>query len=210
MQYLSNWILDIVMFIILAILIDLLLPNSKMKKYVQFVLGIILIVIFLTPLFKVFDIDVSTAVTSSIDEIMFEINKESSLIQIENKKSEIEKAHHAYVLKEMVVHMNESVEEGLKDEYMLQIEDMNIETKKDAPLSEESIEKITIILISYQNETINDIPEVDININNSNLDKREKEPKHAEEIKEYLASQWEIEKEILELRWKEDESVSNF
>ncbi len=98
MQYLSNWILDIVMFIILAILIDLLLPNSKMKKYVQFVLGIILIVIFLTPLFKVFDIDVSTAVTSSIDEIMFEINKESSLIQIENKKSEIEKAHHAYVL----------------------------------------------------------------------------------------------------------------
>lgn len=52
MSLLRNWIVNIVLVIIISSLVDILLPNSEMRKYVKFFSGLILIIIILTPIIK--------------------------------------------------------------------------------------------------------------------------------------------------------------
>ncbi|MDV2687064.1 stage III sporulation protein AF, partial [Alkalihalophilus lindianensis] len=52
MDFLIEWVTNIILFILLATVIDMLLPNSSMQKYTKMVMGLLLIAIILTPIFK--------------------------------------------------------------------------------------------------------------------------------------------------------------
>ncbi|WP_010173532.1 stage III sporulation protein AF [Bacillus coahuilensis] len=57
MNYLIEWITNIIIFILLATVIEMLLPSNQMKKYTKMVIGLLLISIILTPLFKLLSQD---------------------------------------------------------------------------------------------------------------------------------------------------------
>lgn len=52
MSFLTEWLTTIVLFILFAIVIDMLLPSSSMQKYAKMVVSLLLIVVMLTPIFK--------------------------------------------------------------------------------------------------------------------------------------------------------------
>lgn len=54
MSFLTEWITSIILFILFAIVIDLLLPNSSMQKYAKMVVSLLLIVVMLNPIFAFF------------------------------------------------------------------------------------------------------------------------------------------------------------
>lgn len=51
---LKNWIISIVTVVIFMALIDLILPSNSLKKYAKLSTGLIVIIIILTPIFKIF------------------------------------------------------------------------------------------------------------------------------------------------------------
>lgn len=57
MSFLTEWLTSIVLFILFAIVIDMLLPNSSMQKYAKMVVSLLLIVVMLNPIFKLFKTD---------------------------------------------------------------------------------------------------------------------------------------------------------
>ncbi|MCY8334837.1 stage III sporulation protein AF, partial [Bacillus spizizenii] len=57
MSFLTEWLTTIVLFILFAIVIDMLLPSSSMQKYAKMVVSLLLIVVMLTPIFKLFNTD---------------------------------------------------------------------------------------------------------------------------------------------------------
>lgn len=88
MSFLTEWLTTIVLFILFAIVIDMLLPSSSMQKYAKMVVSLLLIVVMLTPIFKLFKTD---------PEVIFEYltkngQSESADIknQINSKKIEIQ------------------------------------------------------------------------------------------------------------------------
>lgn len=52
---LKNWITSIVVVIIFMALVDMILPANSLKKYAKFVLGLIVILIIMKPVFTLFD-----------------------------------------------------------------------------------------------------------------------------------------------------------
>lgn len=54
-NFLKEWITNIVVLIIFLSLVELILPDNSMRKYVRFVIGIIVIINILVPVFKLFD-----------------------------------------------------------------------------------------------------------------------------------------------------------
>ena len=52
MEFIKEWVTNIILFILFATVIDMLLPNSKFQKYTKMVTGLLLIAIILTPIFK--------------------------------------------------------------------------------------------------------------------------------------------------------------
>ena len=88
-------------------------------------MGLLLIAIVITPVFKLLDTDFETLI-ESVPSIEGEVEKkmENSL---EMQKKEIQASQHAYILEETASMLRESAEEELMEKYGLQIEKIELE-----------------------------------------------------------------------------------
>uniref|UniRef100_UPI0018E19CA6 stage III sporulation protein AF n=1 Tax=Virgibacillus massiliensis TaxID=1462526 RepID=UPI0018E19CA6 len=106
---------QIILFLLLAAIIDLFIPSGSMKKYIKLVVGLILILILLKPIFFLFNIDIISALEASIDRVEEgRIEEESMENLIESQKNEIDGTQDAYILEQMAVQLNDLAEQPLQ------------------------------------------------------------------------------------------------
>ncbi|TMU86610.1 stage III sporulation protein AF [Bacillus sp. BHET2] len=188
MSFLTEWITNIIIFVLLATVIDMLLPSSNMQKYAKIVTGLLLITIILTPLFKL----MSTDFDQVVDAI--DINGDSKNNSVENliemKKKEIQASQRAYILEQMAVQMKQQVEKEMMDEHSKIIEKVVVKADnlENVP---ESITEVTVFVKDKQeNTTIETIQNVEIDTGAEN---RKKTPgEDTSQMTSLLAKQWNL------------------
>ena len=79
MEYIKSFIETLVTIIILFSAIELISPNNSMKKYIKFVLGLILIVVMLSPIIDFF--------TEGEDKIVSTIKEYENILSTDTKTS---------------------------------------------------------------------------------------------------------------------------
>ncbi len=188
MSFLTDWITNIIIFVLLATVIDMLLPSSNMQKYAKIVTGLLLITIILTPLFKL----MSTDFEQVVDAIDINGNSENNSVEnlIEIKKKEIQASQRAYILEQMAVQMKHQVEKEMMDEHSKVIE--RVEVKADNLENvPESISEVTVFVKDKQeNTTIETIQNVEIDTGAEN---RKKTPgEDTSQMTSLLAKQWNL------------------
>lgn len=194
MSYLTEWITSIILFILLATVVEMLLPNSSMQKYTKLVIGLLLIVVILTPILKLLstDMDELFAKMTTHSSYTSETNTENL---IEMKKKEIQASHAAYILDKAAVLMKEDVEEELRESYGLTVKDLKVVVKNEDQLTEipieENIESVVILLEQAEQKTaIQVVKPVQIDTS------RPKEPapssKEEGKIATFLADRWQL------------------
>ena len=193
MGLLTEWIINIIIFLLLAMVIDMLLPESDMKKYVKLVTGLLLIAIIITPIFKIMSTDFDQVLASlSENEVNHDQTQESLL---ELKKKEIQASNHAYTLEQMAVQMKDEVEKELMDNFGMSITNISISAGTDLEPTTETLQKITVYLEPGE-EKIALVKPVRINVKNkadstNTID-------HAGIILT-LSKHWEVPESIIEL-----------
>ncbi|MFS0643972.1 stage III sporulation protein AF [Siminovitchia sp. 179-K 8D1 HS] len=195
MALLTEWITNIVIFIMLAMIVDMLLPNSSMRKYVKLVTGLLLITIVITPVFKLFsaDVDDLIAAFSDSDDETGEFLQEKT----EEKKKEIETSNHAYILKQMAVQMKESIEKEMIDRYGMVITDINIKSEPGAGDVPENIKKITVRLEpETKTGEVEKVQEVTVDLKQQSTDRPQES---AEDIIAMLSQHWDVPAEKIEV-----------
>ncbi len=188
MSFLTEWLTTIVLFILFAIVIDMLLPSSSMQKYAKMVVSLLLIVVMLTPIFKLFKTD---------PEVIFEYltkngQSESADIknQINSKKIEIQASQRAYILEEMAVQLKKKAEERFShDEYKVGRIKLTAGEKVD---SEEDIKTISVYMAPSSEKTVQTVAPVHIDTDHAYVTKEAAEQKEAKQIQTQLADIWEI------------------
>ena len=171
-DFLKEWIKNIVILIIFITMLELLLPNSSMKKYVNMIVGLLLIIVILNPLVVIVnkDIDIENEVFKTSVEMdknavylthsNLEKTQENQMIQVYKKKIE----QH---IKERVLHNNPV---GIKSVYMEIDEDqtsdnfgniqkLKIELLPDIKekLDKENLQPVSQILVDIKSNKNNDI-----------------------------------------------------
>lgn len=194
MDLLMDWVTQIVIFLILAAIIDLLMPNNAMKKYIQFVAGLILILIFLKPVLSVFDININETIEASLRQTLqsTEMTEDmDGLIKI--KKSEIESSQDAYILEEMAVQLKKIGEEPLAEKHQATIIDVQFKFNESGKTEFESLEEIIVYLAESEEKegAVDDVADVVIDTEQTRK-KPETDELNDEEIKETLREVWEI------------------
>lgn len=194
MEFIKEWVTTIVVFVLIATVVDFLLPNSKMHKYVKMVVGLLLITIIINPIFsllsKNFEMDVSSF---GIIPTTAYVNQENL---IESHKKEIESVQAAYILEETASKLKSQVQKELMEQFDLTIESLTIETtatnKEDVY---DSIKNIHVILQSFDStmnsKQIENIEIVQVSISKHPLKKIDD---NQEEVVSFLADRWNIEK----------------
>ncbi|UPV77608.1 stage III sporulation protein AF [Bacillus rugosus] len=205
MSFLTEWLTTIVLFILFATVIDMLLPSSSMQKYAKMVVSLLLIVVMLTPIFKIFNTDPA---------VIFEYltkngQSESANIknQINSKKIEIQASQRAYILEEMAVQLKKKAEERFShDEYKVDNIKLTAGEKVD---SEEDIKTISVYMAPSSEKTVQTVAPVHIDTDHAYVTKEAAEQKEAKQIKSQLADIWEIGSEKITVHMEGGESVGN-
>lgn len=66
--WLSDWLRDIIAVILLAVIVELLLPNKAMQRYARLVVGLFILLTILSPILKLIQSDISTKLDEGMDE----------------------------------------------------------------------------------------------------------------------------------------------
>ncbi|MBO0995275.1 stage III sporulation protein AF [Bacillus sp. SD088] len=193
MEFIKDWILNIIIFLLLAMIIDMLLPANNMRKYVKLVTGLLLISIIITPLFQLLSSDYEQVLTSFTKKI--EASEQSTGNLLEKKKIEIQASQDAYTLDQMAVQMKKEVEKELMDHYQVVINHIQISADANMDQPEEQINQVVVHIDPSENEIAIVEP---VNINT-----KEEKPKESNqpnsEIKALLSNRWEIPEDVIEI-----------
>jgi stage III sporulation protein AF len=196
-DYLSSWISNIILFIFLAVIVDMLLPNSTLQKYAKMVIGLLLITIILTPIMKLFSEDVDAWLKQLPIVTENEEKKLENLIEM--KKKEIQASHSAYILKQMAVQLEMDVKEELMDKYGYEIKEIQPEmemSNEPFPTNTEiSLKSVTVYLTKNNNESIQAVKPITINTNQPASNQVE----DLENVIAFLANSWGLEESQLQI-----------
>ncbi|KEZ50968.1 stage III sporulation protein AF [Metabacillus indicus] len=208
MSFLTEWIANIILFIMLAVILDLLLPNSAMQKYAKMVISLLLIVIILSPIFKLLSADIP-AMVQEAGIGSYSSAKEAEIKKsIDSQKKEIQASNDAYILENMAVQLKTQAKEELVKSYDLAIKDIRLSAEAPFEKIETSLQSIEVTLQPGAEETgaVEAVQPVDIGGTN-----REEEASISSEpeIKAYLASIWGVDPEKISLKMEGGEGSTD-
>ncbi|WP_458415434.1 stage III sporulation protein AF [Schinkia sp. CFF1] len=195
MQFLTTWVTNIILFVLLAIIIDLLLPNSNMQRYTKMVIGLLLIVIILNPILKIFNTDLEDILAAFKFPTVEEKKEVENLI--ENKKKEIQASQRAYILEEMAVQMKSMVEVELMRDYGLKVEAVHLQFSENVEnLSSRDLEGVDVT-VKRENPkgNLESIPAVkDIRIDTT-IPVSKDEKSNLSAVEAFLAENWQLDQD---------------
>ncbi len=198
MDFVQEWVTQIIIFLLIAMFIDLLLPQGSMQKYTKFALGLILVLIFLQPLFQFLKTDASSLLENSLS--MSETEMDEIKNQIELEKKEIQASQRAYILNQTVVQLKEQAEGELIEKYGVAIQDIQFTFNDNAEEEELNWENVDMLTVYLQKDAkqSKEVEEVVIDFEKQSTE----EDLPLDDIQQDLASFWEISKEKIDLIWE--------
>jgi stage III sporulation protein AF len=129
MSYIGEWIKHIVLLILMATFLDLILPNSSMRKYVKLVVGFLLILLILSPILKLFSYD-QERLLLSLNEITQQEDRPLNL-QVEREKEKIEEMQEQAVMSEVSEKWSREIKTGIESQFDLQVNQIGLGLESD-------------------------------------------------------------------------------
>lgn len=204
MAFIIEWIKQIILFVLLAIIIDLLLPSNKMRKYIQLVVGLMIILMFLKPLFTVIQANIPETIRMHMNKMSLDTDEDSMNNLINLQKTDIQASTDAYILEEMAKQLIHEAETPLAEEHGVEITEILFYFRQNEERTYDSLEMIEVFVQAYGGdlEEVDSIVEVEEVIIHPN--KRPEQPEvDVEPIIETLRSVWEVRDKDIQLTWGE-------
>ncbi|EWH21141.1 stage III sporulation protein AF [Bacillus haynesii] len=191
MEFLTEWLTNIILFILMAIVIDMLLPNSSMQKYAKMVISLLLIIVILNPIFSLFRTDPDVIFEKLTKNGQVQSNEIKN--QLNSEKKEIQASQQAYILEQMAVQLEKNAEGRFtSDKYKIDrvavSSDSQLKTEKDLSKYAE----VSVFLQPASEKTVQAVAPVEINTDRRYQSMREREKKETGKVREQLAGIWEI------------------
>ena len=209
MNFTTEWVTNIILFILLATVVDMLLPNSTFQKYAKMVAGLLLITVILTPVFKLISSDFEDVFTVSA---MGQPEQKNMNNSIELKKREIQASLDEYTLNKMAVQLKEDANEELIANYGMEINSiqLSIDKEKDVGFPANLTELVIHMKDSKdQNNVVEAVSPVRIDTQQPLLDKDESKQMDTESIISFLSEKWEVRDDAIVIMYEGGEDEKN-
>lgn len=191
----SKWAGELIVSLVIVTLIEMLLPDNKIKKYVKTVIGIYIIFCIISPFIN----------KKEFATIFENAERELGKIQIDNQVSaelkNTDDGVEALYIKEFEKGITNKIEE-----LGYEVKKINVDIEINASKENAGINAIYITIGNKKNSNngniqIENIEKVEISINGSNLgkDKDEPETEDSKKVKKYLSDYYEISEEKIKI-----------
>ncbi|MGF7397074.1 stage III sporulation protein AF [Thermoanaerobacterium thermosaccharolyticum] len=162
----KNWILQIAYISILAIVFELLIPSSNMKKYVKVVIGLTIMIAIINPIlgFLKNGVDVNSTLEREYNYNSIDINSVTKQAEIERNK---------LIVDEYKKRLNEQIKERILD--IIDASDVEVESTIIEDLNDKNfgvIKNVHVVLSNVKYKMVNDINDGKIIIDTSKTDEK--------------------------------------
>ncbi|MFF0826937.1 stage III sporulation protein AF [Brevibacillus sp. NPDC003359] len=149
MTWLTLWLKKIILLVLLAAFLDLILPNTTLQRYVKMVMGLILLLTIISPVFSLFSLS-QEDLAFRLDRYQQELNKPASaewkritdkLLGQQNQQMT------AYVQTQVA----SSVKASVKEQYGVTVEDVTITVNQQNP-EQPTLERIELVVADTNKE----------------------------------------------------------
>lgn len=193
-EFLSSWAQGIIVAVIIATLIEMILPNSSSKKYVKVVIGMYILFTIVSPIIKKVggkDINLNTI---NIEKYEQQISKSDNTISRKFEDNNTRSIKDIYVS-----NLKADISAKLKEKGY-EIDTSDIQIKDDENYT---IEKITLKLIKMEQkqEKSNEIVINTVEIGNtiSQKDSKTLSDDEEQEVKDYISETYDIDKKNINI-----------
>ena len=193
-EFLSSWAKGIIVAVIIATLIEMILPNSSSKKYVKVVIGMYILFTIVSPIIKKLggkDINLNTI---DIEKYEQQISKSDNTISRKFEDNNTRSIKDIYVS-----NLKADISAKLKEKGY-EIDTSDIQIKDDENYT---IEKITLKLIKMEQkqEKNNEIVINTVEIGNtiSQKDSKTLSDDEEQEVKDYISETYDIDKKNINI-----------
>jgi len=205
MSMLSDWVIQIIIFIFIGTILELIIPNNSMKRYVHIVVGLILLLILVQPILYMFSINIP-ATLQQIEQSLFSQDELllSSEKKLEEQKNEIQVEQDAYIWNEITSQLIYEANTVLEKEYdNTTVSDIQFETNGGEAVELENVEKIIVTLDTAETDKKEVSIVQPVEIGKSSSQEQQAESITGNKIRQTLANLWGIEEEKIEYVWGE-------
>lgn len=192
MHYLTEFATSLIVFSLVATTLEMLIPNSNFKKYVQFVIGLILIVLIFSPISKLLKTDFSDDVLKNISN--FETASLDTIAsEVETQKNEIFEANKEYILSEFSTALMQTANEELVQKFNYSIVELQVELiDENSEVDYENINEINVrITTNESSESV--LPVKKVRIGEEVKEVTKQETRDLREVQKFLIKTWELE-----------------
>ena len=193
-EFLSSWAQGIIVAVIIATLIEMILPNSSSKKYVKVVIGMYILFTIVSPIIKKVggkDINLNTI---NIEKYEQQISKSDNTISRKFEDNNTRSIKDIYVS-----NLKADISAKLKEKgYNIDTSDIQIKDDENY-----TIEKITLKLIKMEQEQEKNneivINTVEIRNTISQKDSKTLSDDDKQEVKDYISETYDIDKKNINI-----------
>lgn len=150
MQWISDWLREIVLVILLAAFIDLMLPNSTMQRYVKVVISLFILLTILSPIIELFKSDLEFV---DWQEQAVEIDTIQPLDSILKKGEEMRLNNEQHSVQFVESQMAEMMKKDLETEFPGKIRKVDVMTHINAEKNTLEIKAVEVTLIPEEEQT---------------------------------------------------------
>ncbi|WP_338750030.1 stage III sporulation protein AF [Bacillus sp. FJAT-52991] len=198
MAFIMDWLSKVLAFILLAAVVDMLLPTSQFQKYARVVMGLLLLLVMLNPMWSLFSVDIEQEL---YDWVAKQAKDEKLEQELTVKQDHLESTKQLYILKNTEQQLRTQVENELKNQFQKQIIDLNIEVHKWGEYTPADIAQVDVYMASiHAKESSTTIDEVVIDPpSKRNMDRKEDQL-----LVDFLSKKWNIPTEQLNIHMVEE------
>ncbi len=174
MEFLNTWLQGIIVAVVIASIIQMILPNGNNKKYIKVVLGVYVVFQIITPVInKFFNSDFEVSSLIDIDKY----TKKMETYEVSSKNTDINKTNEDSIKQIYITNLKKDIKTKLEDKDYL-IKDVEVQVEDNANYG---IKLLTIYMNgkndnkeennkekTENNIHINEIEKIEINVSQNN------------------------------------------
>jgi stage III sporulation protein AF len=150
LAWLSDWLKGIIAIVLMASLIDLILPGKAMQRYVRLVVGLLILVTLLSPILKLLNGDIETILQEGVrnwgDSAQSGLPDMPGLEEITEQGEQLRNQQLEQARGLAIEQLSAAMKQEIETKTGAAVARLDIELKDKAEISKASIQSITVLL----------------------------------------------------------------
>ncbi|TCP52841.1 stage III sporulation protein AF [Tumebacillus sp. BK434] len=213
MEFLSEWMRGLILVIFLAVVLDMILPNNAMQRYVKLVMGLLIILLMLSPVLKLYG--------TSVYELDFALDKFLSKAGVGSMKSideitaqgqRLQEQQAGTTVEQWKAMVSDNVKQTVEHAYGVTVDSVELRVAQDAEGRPTAIEYLAVIVMPKREQGTGEAKPVEevepVIIGGGNSTEWQKPPPKVDNettsaILQQLATEFQLPKSNVSVIWQE-------